>query len=148
MSNNQPKQQAFVEDDAVKIFKAVIEEEFKNITEATTKASQETFDGLVEVTSKMMEEIAANQAAFQKKMEDRLNDLPKSNTDESLQKEIDALKKRLDEAEASVKAAANQPKPEPSFADKSLEVAKALSTPLMVASVGMMAYAGYKLYKS
>ena len=148
MSNNQPKQPPINEDDAVNLFKSVIEEQFKGIQEATTKASQETFDGLMEVTSKMMEEITANQAAFQKKMEDRLNDLPKNNGDENLQKEIDALKKRLDDAEASVKAAANQPKPEPTFADKSLEVAKAMSTPLMVASVGMMAYAGYKLYKS
>ena len=148
MSNNQPKQQAFIEDDAVKLFKAVIEEEFKNITEATTKASQETFDGLMEVTSKMMEEITANQAAFQKKMEDRLNDLPKNNTDESLQKEIDALKERLDDAEATLNAATNQPKPEPTFADKSLEVAKAMSAPLMVVAGGMLAYTAYKQYKS
>ena len=145
MSNNQP---AFNENEAVNLFKAVVEEEFKNIMEATSKASQETFDGLMEVTSKMMEEIAANQAAFQKKMEDRLNDLPKNNGDLDMQKEIDALKKRLDEAEASVKAAADKPKPEPTFADKSLEVAKAMSAPLMVASVGMLAYTAYKQYKS
>lgn len=126
-----------------------LEEELKSIEEATKSALDGVSEELGKASSKMAEDLAQSQSEFQKKVEERLGEFSKQTFDyTSMQAEIDDLKKRLDEAEEKMKAAANKPKPEPTFADKSFEVAKAMSTPFMVAGVGLLVYTAYKQYKS
>ena len=124
-----------------------LEEELKSVEEATKKAMEDVGEELGKAASKLAEDLAQSQVEFQKKVEERLGEFSKQTFDyTSMQAEIDDLKKRCAAAEAAAEAKASPPK-EPTFADKSLEVAKVLSTPLMVAGFGLAAYSAYKQFK-
>ena len=125
----------------------VLEEELKSIEEATKSALDGVSEELGKAASKMAEDLAQSQVEFQKKVEERLGEFSKQTFDyTSMQADIEDLKKRCAAAEAAAQAKASPPK-EPTFADKSLEVAKVLSTPLMVAGFGLAAYSAYKQFK-
>lgn len=125
----------------------VLEEELKSIEEATKSALDGVSEELGKASSKMAEDLAQSQSEFQKKVEERLGEFSKQTFDyASMQADIEDLKKRCAAAEAAAEAKASPPK-EPTFADKSLEVAKVLSTPLMIAGFGLAAYSAYKQFK-
>ena len=125
----------------------VLEEELKSIEEATKSALDGVNEELGKAASKMAEDLAQSQVEFQKKVEERLGEFSKQTFDyASMQADIEDLKKRCAAAEAAAEAKASPPK-EPTLADKSLEVAKVLSTPLMIAGFGLAAYSAYKQFK-
>ena len=126
----------------------VLEEELKSIEEATKSALDGVSEELGKASSKMAEDLAQSQSEFQKKIEERLGEFSKQTFDyASMQSDIEDLKKRCADAEAAAAAAKASPPKEPTFADKSLEVAKVLSTPLMIAGFGLAAYSAYKQFK-
>ena len=126
----------------------VLEEELKSIEEATKSALDGVSEELEKASSKMAEDLAQSQSEFQKKIEERLGEFSKQTFDyASMQSDIEDLKKRCADAEAAAAAAKASPPKEPTFADKSLEVAKVLSTPLMIAGFGLAAYSAYKQFK-
>lgn len=126
----------------------VLEEELKSIEEATKSALDGVSEELGKASSKMAEDLAQSQSEFQKKIEERLGEFSKQTFDyASMQSDIEDLKKRCADAEAAATDAKASPPKEPTFADKSLEVAKVLSTPLMVAGFGLAAYSAYKQFK-
>lgn len=125
-----------------------LEEELKSIEEATKNALDGVSEELGKAASKMAEDLAQSQVEFQKKVEERLGEFSKQTFDyASMQADIEDLKKRCAAAEAAAADAKASPPKEPTFADKSLEVAKVLSTPLMVAGFGLAAYSAYKQFK-
>src|SRR5574343_360853 len=125
-----------------------LEEELKSIEEATKSALDGVSEELGKASSKMAEDLAQSQSEFQKKVEERLGEFSKQTFDyASMQADIKDLKKRCAAAEAAAADAKASPPKEPTLADKSLEVAKVLSTPLMVAGFGLAAYSAYKQFK-
>lgn len=126
----------------------VLEEELKSIEEATKSALDGVCEELGKASSKMAEDLAQSQSEFQKKIEERLGEFSKQTFDyASMQADIEDLKKRCAAAEAAAAEAKASPPKEPTFSDKSLEVAKVISTPLMIAGFGLVAYSTYKQFK-
>ena len=124
------------------------EELIKSIEEATKSALDGVSEELGKASSKLAEDLTQSQVEFQKKVEERLGEFSKQTFDyTSMQADIEDLKKRCAAAEAAAQAKASPPK-EPTFGDKSLKVAKVLSTPLMVAGFGLVAYSAYKQFKA
>lgn len=125
-----------------------LEEELKSVEEATKNALDGISEEIGKAASKLAEDLAQSQSEFQKKIEERLGEFSKQTFDyASMQSDIEDLKKRCADAEAAATDAKASPPKEPTFADKSLEVAKVLSTPLMIAGFGLAAYSAYKQFK-